>query len=185
MVEKLLKGCFLKKVTVMLFIMVMMTTFLLSTESFAQSGNMLESFFTKKEKDNGLVGTDIKKSGKHLARNTQSSETQLNVRLNGVTEYEIAEVFGRVVGASEGVIGAKRYSSQIVTDNPHASFVSWKVRVEGNHANRLQSNIMSMVRQVVSSKGAPTRFTATEINLLKSIRPGSVSGGEIQFAVGR
>jgi uncharacterized membrane protein YgcG len=130
-------------------------------------------------------------SGGALARNTQKFENLINVKLDGATEYELAEVFGKVVNTATGVVEAKRYGSRIVPDNPQASFVTWRVRTEDTDPFRLQSNIIKMINDILDAggeivmRGVPYRYTAAEVDLLKGIRPGDTTSREIQFVVDR
>ena len=53
-----------------------------------------------------------------LQQETARMENLINVRLDGATEYELSEVFGKVINTAAGVTEAKRYSSSLVPDNP-------------------------------------------------------------------
>ncbi len=126
-----------------------------------------------------------------LARNIRKSESFVNILLDGATEYQIAEVFGKVVNTTTGVVAAKRYGSTIVTGNPQASRSSWRVEIEDTDAFRLQANIMKMIDDVYTSggelvmNGVPYRYTANEIEMLRAIRPAQASSMEVQFMVDR
>ena len=126
-----------------------------------------------------------------LKRRTDALENLINVRLDGATEYEIAEVFGKVINTVTGVTEAKRYSSSLVPDNPQACFVIWRVRIEDTEPFRLQANMMKMIDDIsdaggeITLKGVPYRYTAAEIDLLKGIRPGDSTTRSIQFVVDR
>ena len=130
-------------------------------------------------------------SGGALARNAAKYENMINVRLDGATEYELAEVFGKVVNTSTGVVEAKRFGSRIVPDNPQACFVNWRVTIEDTDPFRLQANIIKMMNDILDAggeitlKGVPYRYTAAEVDLLKGIRPGDTTSREIQFVVDR
>jgi hypothetical protein len=130
-------------------------------------------------------------SGGALARNTAKFENLINVRLDGATEYELAEVFGKVVNTTNGVIEAKRYGSRIVPDNPQACFVNWRVNIEDTDPFRLQANIVKMINDILDAggeitlRGVPYRYTAAEVDLLKGIRTGDTTSREIQFVVDR
>ncbi len=130
-------------------------------------------------------------SGGALAQNTAKFENLINVRLDGATEYELAEVFGKVVNTTGGVIEAKRYGSRIVPDNPQACFVNWRVTIEDTDPFRLQANIVKMINDILDAggqitlRGVPYRYTAAEVDLLKGIRTGDTTSREIQFVVDR
>ncbi|MBC8434182.1 MAG: hypothetical protein H8D96_19920 [Desulfobacterales bacterium] len=126
-----------------------------------------------------------------LKRRTDALENLINVRLDGATEYETAEVFGKVINTVTGVTEAKRYSSSLVPDNPKACFVNWRIRIEDTDPFRVQANVMKMIDDILDAggeitlKGVPYRYTAAEIDLLKGIRPGSSTSRTIQFVVDR
>ncbi len=130
-------------------------------------------------------------TGGALARNIKKHESLITVRLDGATDYEVVEAFGKVVNTVTGVIAAKRYSSRIVPDNPQASYVNWRLTIEGTDPFRLQSNIQKMLHDISDSggtvqiKGVPYRYTAAEIDLLKGIRPGDATSRELQFVMDR
>lgn len=110
--------------------------------------------------------------GAIVAKKSQLSEKVINVHLNGATEYELVEVFGKVLNSSQGVFEAKRYGSRIVPDNPRACFATWRVRIHEPDLSRLQTNIIKAIRD-----------TRVEVEMLKRIRPGNITEGEIQFVV--
>ena len=126
-----------------------------------------------------------------LKRRADPLENLINVRLDGATEYEIAEVFGKVINTVTGVTEAKRYSSSLIPDNPQACFVIWRVRIEDTEPFRLQANVMKMIDDIsdaggeITLKGVPYRYTAAEIDLLKGLRPGDSTTRSIQFVVDR
>ena len=126
-----------------------------------------------------------------LIRRTTALKDLINVRLDGATEYELTEVFGKVINTVTGVLEAKRYSSSLIPDNPQACFMIWRVRIEDTDPFRLQANVMKMIDDILDAggaitlKGVPYRYTAAEIDLLKGIRPGDSTTREIQFVVDR
>ena len=126
-----------------------------------------------------------------LKRNADAKENLINVRLDGATEYELTEVFGKVINTVTGVLEAKRYSSSLIPDNPQACFMIWRVRIEDTDPFRLQANVMKMIDDILDAdgaitlKGVPYRYTETEIGLLRGLRPGDSTTREIQFVVDR
>jgi hypothetical protein len=126
-----------------------------------------------------------------LKRKTAELEDVINVRLDGATEYELTEIFGKVINTVTGVVEAKRYSSSLIPDNPQACFAIWRVKIEDTDPFRLQANVMKMIDDILDAggeirlKGVPYRYTAAEVDLLKGIRPGEGTVHEIQFVVDR
>jgi hypothetical protein len=126
-----------------------------------------------------------------LARNINAKENTLNLRLDGANEYELAEVFGKVVNTVSGVVEAKRYRSQIVSDNPQGSYILWRVQVEDTDPFRLEANIVKRIKDVLAADGdvtidgIPYRYTQNELLLLKGFRPGNSTTREVQFVIDR
>ncbi len=128
------------------------------------------------------------KNGKQAENDPEHTVT---VRLDGANQYEIATVFGKILNTVRGVAEARRYSSNIVPENPQASSVVWRVKLEGTDPFRLESNIMKMIGDVLASggeihmKGVAYRYTAAEVDLVKGIRPAGATSRELQFVVDR
>jgi len=126
-----------------------------------------------------------------LQSNITNLESLINIRLDGATEYELTEVFGKVINTVTGVVEAKRYSSRIIPDNPQACFVVWRLQIEGTDPFRVQANTMKMINDILDAggeiqlKGVPYSYSAAEVDLLKGIRLGDASSREIQFVIDR
>ncbi|CAN2040903.1 Flagellar assembly protein T N-terminal domain-containing protein [Candidatus Magnetomoraceae bacterium gMMP-15] len=126
-----------------------------------------------------------------LQRNADKLRNLINVRLDGATDYEIAEIFGKVLNTVRGVVKATRFRSKIVPDEPQASVVIWRAEIENTDPFRLQANIMKMINDILDAggeirlKGVKYRYTAAEVDLLKGIRTGDSSSREIHFVIDR
>ncbi len=126
-----------------------------------------------------------------LAKNIAAGQSMINLRLDGATNYELSEVFGKVVNTVTGVVEAQRLSSRIVSDNPQASYVKWRVEIEDTDPFRLEANIIKMINDVLEArgelvlKGVPYRYTHDEVELLKGFRPGDTTTREVQFVIDR
>jgi hypothetical protein len=107
-----------------------------------------------------------------MAGNSQQSENVINIRLIGANDYELVDVFGKILNKSQGVLEANRHGSRIVPDNPRACFAVWAVRIHEPDLSRLQANIIKAIRDI-----------RDEGNLLKKIRPGNITAVEVQFVV--
>ena len=129
--------------------------------------------------------------GPALVNRAKELENLIEVRLDGATEYTLSEIFGKVINTAKGVVEAKRMASQIVPNNPQASYVAWRVRIEDTDPFRLQSNVIKMIHDILDAggeihyKGVPYRYTADEVDLLKGIRPGEATTRKIQFVIDR
>ncbi len=148
MIGKILIPGFLKILMVLMVTAMSFSTILLSTQAVAYTEG--SRFLAKK--------------------NPQKSENVVMVRLIGATDYELVDVFGKVLNKAQGVSEAKRHGSRIVPDNPRSCFAVWKVRIHEPDLSRVQSSIIQAIRH-------------SGVDLLKGIRAGSVSSGEIQFIV--
>lgn len=126
-----------------------------------------------------------------LQRRADELENLISIRLAGATEYELTEVFGKVLNTVTGVVEAKRYSSRIVPDNPQGSFMTWRVRIQDSDPFRIQANTIKMINDILDAggeitlKGVPYRYTAAEVDMLKGIRPGDTTSREVQFVIDR
>jgi len=126
-----------------------------------------------------------------LKRRSQALENKIMVRLTGATEYELAEVFGKVLNTARGVVWAKRYRERIVTNNPQASVVIWEVKIDGTDPFRLQANIINMINAILDNggtiylNGVRYRYSSAEVDLLKGIRTGDSSSKELHFVIDR
>lgn len=129
--------------------------------------------------------------GASLQQNIRKHENTLEIRLDGATQYEEAEVFGKVLNTVTGVVEATRTGSRMVPNNPQGSYSAWVVRIEETEPFRLQANIMTMIKDVVAAngdltlKGVPYRYTADEVAMLRGLRTGKTNTRSIQFVVDR
>jgi hypothetical protein len=125
------------------------------------------------------------------AQQSQRPENTINIRLDGATEYEIVEVFGKVLNNTQDILEAKRHGSRIVPDNPRACFAVWQVRGRELDPVRIQANITRMIKDIQNTdgnvviKGVVHRYSRAEVDLLEGIEPGNMSSGEIKFTVWR
>lgn len=130
-------------------------------------------------------------TGGALAKNIQKNSKYVTIKLDGATEYETVEVFGKVVKTARGVVYAKNYGQRIIPDNPQASHVTWRATIEDTDAFVLQANIVKMIKEIVDNsgqiilKGVPYRYDAAEVDMLKAVRPGDATSMEVQFVVDR
>ena len=128
-----------------------------------------------------------------LARNAEHQAQYVNLRLDLANEYEIVEVFGKVLNTVRGVVDAKRYTQRIVPDNPQACVTEWEVEIDTNQTDpfRLQANIMKMVNDILDAggqiriNGVPYRYTPSEMKLMMGFTSGDATSRSIQFLVDR
>jgi hypothetical protein len=126
-----------------------------------------------------------------LQRRADALSSLIDVRLDGANEYELSEVFGKVINTATGVVEAKRYSSQLIPDNPQASWTLWRVRIDNTDPFRLQANIMHMINRILDAggqiylRGVHYRYSAAEVDMLMGIRPGDATSRSVQFVIDR
>ena len=128
-----------------------------------------------------------------LAKNIKKQEKYINLRLDQANEYEIVEVFGKVLNTVRGAVDSKRFSQRIVSDNPQASFTEWEVEIDTDRTDpfRLQANIMKMVNDILDAggnikiNGVPYRYTPSEMKLMMGFMPGEATSRSVQFVIDR
>jgi len=158
-----------------------------------QVGGTLTSWGARQQASGAVATTSVGNNtgGGLLANKMAKHASSINVRLDGATDWQVTEVFGKVVNTVTGVTEAKRYGGNIVPNNPQASYAAWRLQIEDTEPFRLQSNIMKMVKDVINAggeltlKGVPYRYTAEEVALLKGLRPGKANAQQVQFVVDR
>ena len=128
-----------------------------------------------------------------LAKNIKNQEKYVNLRLDQANEYEIVEVFGKVVNTVRGVKYAKRFNQRIVSNNPQACVTEWEVEIDTDRTDpfRLQANIMKMVNDILDAggtiriDGVPYRYTPSEMKLMMGFMPGEATSRSVQFVIDR
>lgn len=126
-----------------------------------------------------------------IQREAEALGSLINLRLEGATEYELVEVFGKVLHTVRGVTEAKIYRTKIEPGNPQASLALWRVRIEDTTTFRLQSNVMTMLKSICDAggelvlKGVAYRYTPAEVDRLKGVFAYDVTSRELAFRVDR
>ena len=128
-----------------------------------------------------------------LLRNAEKQAQYINLRLDQANEYEIVEVFGKVLNTVRGVMDTKRYNQRIVNDNPQACVTEWEVEIDTNQTDpfRLQANIMKTVNDILDAggeiyiNGVPYRYSPSEMKLMMGFVPGDATSRSIQFMIDR
>ena len=126
-----------------------------------------------------------------LQREITARENLISVKLIGVTEYKVAEMFNYLLISSPGVMEAKRYRFRLDPQKPASCIVEWQVKIGDTDAFKLESSLYRMLRDTArngTEEEAPVfEFDPTEKDLgsFKNIRPWRASSREIQFVSGR
>jgi len=127
----------------------------------------------------------------NLARNIDKLEKYIEIRLDGATEYELVEIFGKVLYTVNGVVQGKQVSQNILPDTPQAFTSHWEVEIHNTDTFRLQANIMRMINDLLDAggkaviNGVPYLYSPSEVKLLMGIRSGSVTPRYVQFIIDR
>ena len=122
-----------------------------------------------------------------LQQEIEGRQDLISVKLLGVTEYEVTEMFNDLLNNASGVVEAKRYRLRLEPDNPGACIVVWQVRLEDTDAFQLESNLYRILRDVTGGDADVHKMAlsfqpaAEDLALLKDIRPWRASSREIQF----
>jgi hypothetical protein len=126
-----------------------------------------------------------------LKREINEQQNLVSIRLVGVAQYEVAEIFNDLLTSIPGVVEAERNLLRIDPEKPQACVVVWQVRVEDTDLFQLESSLYRMIRAV--AEDGPDVVTAEftfapteeELELLKQIIPWRASSKELEFVLYR
>ena len=155
-------------------------------------GRKLTAWNESRKKDTVVGSSESGEDAKgRLAEGIKRQENHINIILDGATEYELNEAFGKVLNSTRGIEEAKLYSSNIQPNNPKACHTEWAVDIEDTEPFRLQANIMKTVDDILEAggkitiNGVPYRYSEEAVELLQGLRTGSTTTREIQFVIDR
>jgi len=126
-----------------------------------------------------------------LQQEIKAREGLISVKLIGVTEYEVTEMFNDLLMSAPGVIEAKRYHFSLDPQRPARCIVEWQVKIGDTDAFQLESSLYRMLRDAarhgVENEAPVFTFnpTVADLRSFKDIRPWRASSSEIQFVSGR
>lgn len=126
-----------------------------------------------------------------LKKEINEQQNLISIKLVGVPQYEVAEIFHDLLTRIPGVVEAKRNLLRINPEKPQACVVVWQVRVENTDLFQLESSLYRMIRAV--AEDGPDVVTAEftfapteeELELLKLIIPWRASSRELEFVLYR
>ena len=154
-------------------------------------GRTLTAWHGRSTRGTAVSGAGSAGEGGVIQREAEALGSLINVRLEGATEYELVEVFGKVLHTVRGVTEAKVYRTKIEPGNPQASLALWRVRIEHTTTFRLQSNVMTMLKRICEAGGGLVlggvayRYTPAEVDRLKGVFAYDVTSRELAFRVDR
>ncbi len=126
-----------------------------------------------------------------LQQEIKTREDIISVKLIGVTEYEVTEMFNDLLISAPGVMEAKRYRFRLDPQKPAGCIVEWHVKIGDTDAFQLESNLYRMLRDAArdGTEDETPVFTfeptVEDLGRFKDIRPWRASSREIQFVSGR
>ena len=129
--------------------------------------------------------------GSALDRNIKKYKQQIMVRLEGITDYELLEIFDKVLKTTTGVTSAEEYGSNLNPSSAQKSFATWIVNIDGTTHTHLRANVIKRIHDILEQGGrtvidnVPYRYTPDEVNLLRGIRQGTANRQVIQFVIDR
>ena len=126
-----------------------------------------------------------------LQQEIRAREDLISVKLIGVTEYEVTEMFNDLLMSAPGVMEARRYRFRLDPQRPARCIVEWQVKIGDTDAFQLESSLYRMIRNAArhGTEGETPLFTfdptVEDLGRFKDIRPWSASSREIQFVSDR
>ena len=130
-------------------------------------------------------------NGGILQEEIKARKDLISVKLLGVTEYEVTEMFNDLLVSAPGVMEARRYRFRLDPQKPASCIVEWQVKIEDTDAFQLESSLYRMLRDAarhgIEDEAPVFTFdpTVEDLGSLKGIRPWRASSREIQFVSGR
>ena len=124
-----------------------------------------------------------------LQREISARYDLINVKLLGVTEYALTELFNDVLERAPGVVEARRYRFRMEPSRPAACIVEWAVRIQDTDPFQLQGHIDEMIRAEIRPEiGVAKRSTTQRPGMgrpeqMSEIRPWRASAKEIEFVL--
>ena len=126
-----------------------------------------------------------------LQQEIKTREGLISVKLLGVTEYKVTEMFNDLLMSAPGVMEAKRYRFRLDPQKPASCIVEWQVKIGNTDAFQLESSLYRMLRDAArhgTEDEAPVFTfdpTVGDPGRFNDIRPWRASSREIQFVSGR
>lgn len=116
-------------------------------------------------------------------------ETRIDIKLMGVSQYEVTEIFNDLLISIPGVVEAKRFLLRIEPGRPQSCMVVWQVKIDDIDPFQLESNLYEKIRAVTEDgqdmDALDLTFspTAENLELLKNIKPLRATTRELEFVL--
>jgi len=113
----------------------------------------------------------------------------IDIKLMGVSQYEVTEIFNDLLISIPGVVEAKRFLLRIEPGRPQSCMVVWQVKIDDIDPFQLESNLYEKIRAVAEDgqdmDALDLTFspTAENLELLKNIKPLRATTRELEFVL--
>ncbi|MEA3332326.1 MAG: hypothetical protein U9Q58_01850 [Pseudomonadota bacterium] len=115
-------------------------------------------------------------------------EEIINLKLLGVTSYELTELFHKLVKTTPGVIEAQRYHLNLDPKFPQACCVKWQITFAGITPFALESEIYNRLKEITKNdstahlaNGSEITLSTSELAALKTIKPWQATSKSLRF----
>ena len=123
-----------------------------------------------------------------LKQSLESQKEVITLKLQGVTSYELTELFHNLVKTTPGVIEARRYHLNLDPKSPQACSVEWQITFTDTTPFALESEIYNRLKAIINNdpaihfvNGSEITLSASELTALKAIKPGQASSRSLRF----
>lgn len=127
-------------------------------------------------------------SGGLLKQSLAEKEGVLSLKLDGVTSYELTEIFNTIVSNTPGVIEARRYHLNLDPDYPKSCSVQWQITFSETTPFALESAIYNQLKEFSNNNslvhvvnGSEITLTNSELEALKNIKPLQATSQALRF----
>ena len=124
-----------------------------------------------------------------VQREADARQNLIDIKLMGVSQYEVTEIFNDLLISIPGVVEAKRFLLRIEPGRPQSCMVVWQVKIDDIDPFQLESNLYEKIRAVAEDgqdmDALDLTFspTAENLELLKNIKPLRATTRELEFVL--
>ncbi len=124
-----------------------------------------------------------------VQRKADALQKRIDIKLIGVSQYEVTEIFNDLLINIPGVVEARRFLLRIEPDRPQSCMVVWQVIIDDIDPFQLESDLYQKIR-LVAEEGQDMDAldltfppTAENQELLKNIKPFRATTRELEFVL--
>ncbi len=124
-----------------------------------------------------------------VEQETDVLQKRIDIKLIGVSQYEVTELFNDLLIGIPGVVEAKRFLLRIEPGRPQLCMVVWQVKIDDIEPFQLESNLYQKIRAVAEDSGDMDALDLTfsptleNLELLKNIKPLRATTRELEFVL--